>query len=91
MFDNAIGRTKLWIAWVRGTPFSMSGPLERLCLLTPDDARAFDLAIAFRVYHTIKLSYLHDFSCLINRRDNVQLAAIANILAKAAFKAVVTA
>ena len=72
--------------WSRRARFDNCSVIERLLLLHPSTIRAFDLAVAFRVYHDVKIKRL-DHVLTLRDTDVRSLARLVKQSALGARKA----
>ena len=74
------------VLWSRRARFDNCSVLERLLFLHPSTIRAFDLAVAFRVYHDVKVKRL-DHVLTLRDTDVRSLARLVKQSALGARKA----
>jgi len=88
VFARFVGAAFLDLRVARHVPFSPRSCLSRLCLVSPCKGFATELNVAFKIYHTFKLTRLNDVIQLLGRNDVRQVAHVTKQVAVGAFKAV---
>ena len=70
---------RLWrsVLWSRRCPYFAGGVLERLCLTMASEYGAVYLAVAFRIYHDLKINRL---DTVLGLRDGGRIKELATLV-----------